>query len=97
MEYQTINPFTEELIKTFPMHTDAQLEEIIAKAESVYESDWSQRTLNERKAVVKKAAAILRKNLDEFAKPITLEMGKLFGEAQGGGRTECRHTGLLRG
>ncbi|HVN18851.1 MAG TPA: NAD-dependent succinate-semialdehyde dehydrogenase [Terriglobales bacterium] len=82
MEYQTINPFTEELIKTFPMHTDAQLEGIIAKAESVYESDWSQRTLNERKAVVKKAAAILRKNLDEFAKPITLEMGKLFGEAK---------------
>jgi succinate-semialdehyde dehydrogenase / glutarate-semialdehyde dehydrogenase len=82
MEYQTINPFTEELTKTFPMHTDTELEEIIAKAESVYESDWSQRTLNERKAVVKRAAAILRKNLDEFAKPITLEMGKLFGEAK---------------
>jgi len=82
MEYQTINPFTEELIKTFPMHTDAQLEEIIAKAESVYKNDWSQRSLAERKKIVKKAAAILRQNVDEFAKPITLEMGKLFSEAQ---------------
>jgi len=83
MEYQTINPFTEELIKTFPMHTDEQLEKIIAKAESVYKSDWSQRSLAERKKIVKKAAAILRDNVDEFAKPITLEMGKLFSEAQG--------------
>jgi len=83
MMYQTINPFTEELVKTFPEHTDAQLEEIIATAEAVYESDWSLRTLDERKAVVKKAAAILREKRDEFARPITLEMGKLFREAQG--------------
>jgi len=83
MEYQTINPFTEELVKTFPEHTDAQLEEIIARAEAVYENDWRLRTLNERKAVIKKAAAILREKRDEFAKPITLEMGKLFREAQG--------------
>ncbi len=82
MEYQTINPFTEELIKTFPMHTDEQMEKVIAKAEAVYENDWSQRSLAERKKIVKKAAAILRKNLDEFAEPITLEMGKLFREAQ---------------
>ncbi len=82
MEYQTINPFTEQLIKTFPEHTDAQLQEIIAKAQAVYESDWRVRTLDERKAVVKKAAAILREKLDEFAKPITLEMGKLYREAQ---------------
>jgi len=83
MEYQTINPFTEELVKTFSEHTDAQLEEVIARAEAVYENDWRLRTLNERKAVIKKAAAILREKRDEFAKPITLEMGKLFREAQG--------------
>jgi len=83
MQYQTINPFTEEVVKTFPEDTDAQLQEIIAKADAVYKSDWRLRTLGERKAVVKKAAAILREQLDEFAKPITLEMGKLFREAQG--------------
>jgi len=83
MQYQTINPFTEELVKTFREHTDAQLQEIIARAEAVYENDWRLRTLDERRAVVKKAAAILRQKRDEFAKPITLEMGKLFREAQG--------------
>ena len=83
MLYQTINPFTEEVVKTFPENTDAELQEIIEKAEAVYKNDWRLRTLDERRAVVKKAAAILRKNRDEFAKPITLEMGKLFREAQG--------------
>ena len=83
MLYQTINPFTEKLVQSFPEHTDAQLQEIIARAEAVYENDWRLRTLNERKAVIKKAAAILREKRDEFAKPITLEMGKLFREAQG--------------
>jgi succinate-semialdehyde dehydrogenase / glutarate-semialdehyde dehydrogenase len=83
MAYQTINPFTEELVKTFREHTDAQLEAIIAKAEEIYEKDWSLRPLAERKAIVKKAASILREKRDEFATPITIEMGKLFREAQG--------------
>jgi succinate-semialdehyde dehydrogenase / glutarate-semialdehyde dehydrogenase len=83
MAYQTINPFTEELVKSFGEHTDAQLETIIARAEETYANDWSLRSLAKRKAIVKKAASILRKKLDEFAKPITIEMGKLFREAQG--------------
>lgn len=83
MAYQTINPNNEELIKDFPEHTDVQLEGIIAQADSTYKNDWSRKTPAERKLVVKKAASILRENRDEFAKPITLEMGKLFREAQG--------------
>jgi succinate-semialdehyde dehydrogenase / glutarate-semialdehyde dehydrogenase len=83
MAYQTINPYTEELVKSFKEHTDAQLEAIIAQSEETYENDWSLRSLAERKAILKKAASILREKLDEFAKPITLEMGKLFQEARG--------------
>ena len=83
MSYQTINPYTEEVVKTFPQHTDTDIESIIAQAEKTYSTDWSLKSLAERKAVLKKAAAILREKLDEYAKPITLEMGKLFREAQG--------------
>ncbi len=75
MVYQTINPYTEEVIKTFPLHTDAEIESTIAKAEKTYATDWSVRPLAARKAVLKKAASILREQTDEFAKPITLEMG----------------------
>ena len=73
MAYQTINPYTEELVKTFREHTDAQLEAIIAKAEETYENDWSLKSLAARKAIVKKAASILREKLDQFAKRITLK------------------------
>ena len=82
MLYETINPYTEELVKTFPQHTDAQLESIIRKAEETYTTDWSLRSLAARRAVIKKAASILREKIDEFARPVTLEMGKLFREAQ---------------
>ncbi len=83
MAYQTINPYTEELVKTFPEHTDEQLDGIIARAQETFQNDWSLRPLAQRKAIVKKAASILREKRDEFATPITLEMGKLFREAQG--------------
>jgi len=83
MAYQTINPNDEVLIKSFPEHSDEQMEEIIARAESTYKNDWSRKTLAERKTILKKAASILREKRDEFAKPITLEMGKLFREARG--------------
>lgn len=83
VEYQTINPYTEKLVKSFDDHTDAQVEAIIAKAELTYETNWSLKPLAERKAIVKKAASILRAKSDEFARPITEEMGKLFAEAQG--------------
>ncbi|HUO73920.1 MAG TPA: NAD-dependent succinate-semialdehyde dehydrogenase [Solirubrobacteraceae bacterium] len=82
MSYQTINPFTEELIKTFPEHTDAELEKIIQTAHSTYEDDWSLRSLAERKAVLTRAASILRDKMDDFAELVTLEMGKLFREAR---------------
>jgi hypothetical protein len=36
--YETINPFTEELIESFGEHTNAELEAIIAKAADTYET-----------------------------------------------------------
>ena len=41
MSYQTINPYTEELVETFREHTDAELGAIIAKADEAFENDWS--------------------------------------------------------
>ncbi len=81
--YQTINPFTETLVKTFPEHTNAQLESIIAQAERTYHTDWSLRALADRKKILKKAVAIFREKRDEFAEYITLEMGKLLSESLG--------------
>jgi succinate-semialdehyde dehydrogenase/glutarate-semialdehyde dehydrogenase len=83
MPYQTVNPTNEELIETFPEHTDQQLEKIIAQADSTYKNDWSLKSISDRGTILKKAASIMREKRDDFARPITLEMGKLFREAQG--------------
>jgi succinate-semialdehyde dehydrogenase/glutarate-semialdehyde dehydrogenase len=83
MPYQTINPFTEKLVKTFTEQTDEQLQSIIAQAEDTYSNDWSKRSLADRKKVLKNAVKIFREKREEFAQYITLEMGKLLTESLG--------------
>ncbi|HTV32907.1 MAG TPA: NAD-dependent succinate-semialdehyde dehydrogenase [Methylocella sp.] len=81
--YGSVNPYTEQTVAAFPEQSDKDLQDIIAQAEATYTNDWSRRTLAERKAIVKKAALILREQREEFAKLVTLEMGKLLREAKG--------------
>lgn len=82
MSYKTTNPYNEEVVKTFAAHSDAQLDQILGTAHSLFQQDWRQRSFADRQAIVKKAAALLKAQRDDFAKLITLEMGKLFKEAQ---------------
>jgi succinate-semialdehyde dehydrogenase / glutarate-semialdehyde dehydrogenase len=83
MPYQTINPFTEKLVKTFTEQTDEQLQSIISQAEDTYSDDWSKRSLADRKKILKNAVKIFREKREEFAQYITLEMGKLLTESRG--------------
>jgi len=83
MAYQTVNPFNGKLVETFPEHSDDDLEALLASAERCFQQHWRRKSLAERAGVVHKAASILRARLDEFARLVTLEMGKLFREAQG--------------
>jgi succinate-semialdehyde dehydrogenase / glutarate-semialdehyde dehydrogenase len=82
MPYQSINPYTGEILKTFDQCSDTQLELALETADTCFRI-WRYRSFAERAAIVQKAAAILRARVDEFARPVTLEMGKLIGEARG--------------
>jgi succinate-semialdehyde dehydrogenase/glutarate-semialdehyde dehydrogenase len=82
MTYQSINPFDGKTLKTFSEITDKQLDAAIAKATACF-ATWGRKTFAERAAVVAKAAAIMHARVDEFARPVTLEMGKLIEEARG--------------
>lgn len=82
MAYQSINPYDGKLVKSFEEMNDAALEAAIATAEKTY-ADWRKTTFSDRKAIAKKAAAGMRKNADELARLMTLEMGKLYKESQG--------------
>ena len=82
MTYQSVNPYDGKILKTFEEMTDEQLEAALATAAASFKT-WRRKTFAEREVVVAKAAAIMRARVEEFARPVTLEMGKLFAEAQG--------------
>jgi succinate-semialdehyde dehydrogenase / glutarate-semialdehyde dehydrogenase len=81
MAYATTNPYTGEVLKTFPNATDAEVDQAIAAAHAAFLS-WCNTSFAQRAEVMHAAAEILRKETDDYAKLLTLEMGKLFSEAK---------------
>ncbi|OYW77759.1 MAG: succinate-semialdehyde dehydrogenase [Verrucomicrobia bacterium 12-59-8] len=82
MSYQSINPYNGEVIKSFDTFSDAQLSSAITTAQSCFEK-WRHTSFAERAAVVGRAAQIMSQQTEEYARPVTLEMGKLIAESRG--------------
>jgi succinate-semialdehyde dehydrogenase/glutarate-semialdehyde dehydrogenase len=82
MSYQSFNPATGKLVKSFEEITDAQFEQKIAAAAACYDI-WRKKSYAERAVIVNRAAAIMKAKVDEFAHPMTIEMGKRISEARG--------------
>jgi len=78
---KAINPATDELIKDYKEHTDAEVKTIVEAAHNEYLS-WRDVSFAERSKLMHKAAEILRKNIDKYAKLITVEMGKVIKESR---------------
>lgn len=82
MAYQTINPTTNELIKTYPNHTDADIEAAIADAHRLYKSEWSKGPMQPRLQVLERLADLIDSRKEELARIATEEMGKLISDAR---------------
>jgi succinate-semialdehyde dehydrogenase / glutarate-semialdehyde dehydrogenase len=83
LAYETINPATGEVVRTFAECTDGEIEAAVQQAQAAYERDWRCRSVADRARIVSGAAAKLRQHAEEYAGYLTLEMGKLIGEARG--------------
>ncbi|PWI32923.1 succinate-semialdehyde dehydrogenase [Vibrio albus] len=81
MAYATINPFTGELIKEFPNATDAEVTEAIESAHQAFLS-WRNTSFANKAEILYRAAALLRDSKRRYAELLTLEMGKVIGEAE---------------
>ncbi|MGP2470213.1 NAD-dependent succinate-semialdehyde dehydrogenase [Yersinia sp. 2540 StPb PI] len=81
MAYATTNPYTGETIKTFPDATTADVALALDQGDGAFKQ-WKNTTIADRVAVLQKAADLLRAKHTEYAKLLTLEMGKLLGEAE---------------
>ena len=83
MAYQTTNPYNGEVGKIFDEISDAQLEASIKAADDCFRNHWRKTSFEERKAILKRAANIMRERSQGFAELISLEMGKLIAQSQG--------------
>ena len=79
MAYASTNPYTNELLQTFPDATDDEVNAALDKAHAAF-LGWSKTSFAERAAVLNRAAQLVRERKNELARLNTLEMGKLFAE-----------------
>ena len=78
---KSINPSTGELIKEYKEHTTNEINGIIQNTANAF-IEWREVPFTERSRLMKNAAQILRKNIDKYAKLMTLEMGKIIKESR---------------
>ncbi|MDQ3021012.1 MAG: NAD-dependent succinate-semialdehyde dehydrogenase [Bacteroidota bacterium] len=81
MEFKTINPFNGKQIGSYEEHSEAELFAKLKNAGDVFQS-WRKVSVKERAKLIKKAGQVLRDNVEEYARMITLEMGKPITESK---------------
>src|ERR1700742_4553490 len=80
--YQVTNPATGKLESEYPTATDAEISDVLARADAGYKS-WRRTSLDERAAILRQVAQLYRDRADELAALITREMGKTTTAALG--------------
>lgn len=78
---KSINPYDQKLLAEYPLMNDRDIEAKLAKADLTFKS-WRHSTFAERSKPMRRLAALLRENVDQYANIIAIEMGKAIGEAR---------------
>ncbi len=78
---KAINPANGKLIKEYREHTPDEISGIIEKTNDTF-LKWRETSFNNRSRLMKNAADVLRKNINEYAKLMSLEMGKIIKESR---------------
>ena len=81
MSFKSINPYNQEVLNEFPALSDREIAAKIAIAETSFKS-WRRTSYAQRRERLMRLSELLEERADEYAKTITLEMGKTLGEAR---------------
>jgi len=82
MAIQTINPFNNQVVKSFQEMTTLAVDVAISMADETFQS-WRHTTYPFRAELLHKVAKLMRDQKDRLAKLVTLEMGKLILQSYG--------------
>lgn len=81
MYFQSINPYTQQVIENHRAHSAAETKDILEQSIISF-NNWSQTSFAHRSALMHKAADILEKKVDTYSEMISQEMGKIIPEAK---------------
>jgi len=81
MALESINPATGELLEQFTEWTDDEVAAMVGRTQQAWLA-WRGTSFAERAALMKKAAQVLRDNVDVYARTMALEMGKPISEGR---------------
>ena len=82
MSIQTVNPNNNKVVKSFEEISDQAIDAAVKQAENTFTS-WRKTSYEQRAVILHKVASLMRKKKEQLATLITLEMGKLFAQAEG--------------
>ncbi len=77
---KVVNPSTGKVFETFPITTKEQVNAKVEKAREAYRS-WSHLDVDERAGYLQRFAEMLRKHKEDYARTMTMEMGKIIRES----------------
>ncbi|MEO0729675.1 MAG: aldehyde dehydrogenase family protein, partial [Pseudomonadota bacterium] len=80
-QLQTINPATAEVLKTYDLMSDDQVETTITDCHTAFLS-WRQTSMQHRADVIARIGDVLTEKKNEFARLMVSEMGKLIEQAE---------------
>jgi succinate-semialdehyde dehydrogenase / glutarate-semialdehyde dehydrogenase len=78
---KSINPYNQTLIEEFQENSNSVIDKKIQLAATAFKS-WRKENISDRAGKMKRAGAVLRQNKDEYARTISLEMGKILSESK---------------
>lgn len=78
---KSINPANLEVLQTYEIMQSPEVNKIIKQTNDEFES-WRETSFKQRAMLMKNAAGVLRNKKDEFARLMTLEMGKPIVQAK---------------
>jgi acyl-CoA reductase-like NAD-dependent aldehyde dehydrogenase len=81
-ELEVVNPATEDVVDTVPAGSPEDVELAVATAQRAF-ADWSRTDVEQRAAILAKAADLIHENSRQLAATLTSEQGKPLAEAAG--------------
>jgi succinate-semialdehyde dehydrogenase/glutarate-semialdehyde dehydrogenase len=81
MEFKSINPYNGDVVGNYVAHTEKETQEILNQAQIAFKS-WRKQSVDDRAQAIRNAGQVLRDNVEEYARMISLEMGKPIVEAR---------------